>query len=65
MADEKRVVIKMAERLHNMRTIQYMGESEKKKRAKETISIFMTVARKLKNEKVINELNNLSMKFVM
>ena len=60
LKDEECAVIKMAERLHNMRTIEYMEESEKKRRAKETISIFMPVARKLKNEKVINELNNLS-----
>ena len=59
LKDEECAVIKMAERLHNMRTIEYMEESEKKRRAKETISIFMPVARKLKNEKVINELNNL------
>ena len=56
LKDEECAVIKMAERLHNMRTIEYMEESEKKRRAKETISIFMPVARKLKNEKVINEL---------
>ncbi len=65
LEDEECAVIKMAERLHNMRTIEYMEESEKKRRAKETISIFMPVARKLKNEKVINELNNLSIKYVM
>lgn len=55
----------MAERLHNMRTIEYMEESEKKRRAKETLSIFMPVARKLRNEKIINELNELSIKYVM
>ena len=49
LKDEECAVIKMAERLHNMRTIEYMEESEKKRRAKETISIFMPVARKLKN----------------
>ena len=65
LEDEECAVIKMVERLHNMRTIEYMEESEKKRRAKETISIFMPVARKLKNEKVINELNNLSIKYVM
>ena len=65
LKDEECAVIKMAERLHNMRTIEYMEESEKKRRAKETISIFMPVARKLKNEKVINELNNLSIKYVV
>ena len=65
LKDEECAVIKMAERLHNMRTIEYMEESEKKRRAKETISIFMPVARKLKNEKLINELNNLSIKYVV
>lgn len=65
LKDEECAVIKMAERLHNMPTIEYMEESEKKRRAKETISIFMPVARKLKNEKVINELNNLSIKYVV
>lgn len=65
LKDEECAVIKMSERLHNMRTIEYMEESEKKRRAKETISIFMPVARKLKNEKVINELNNLSIKYVV
>lgn len=65
LVDEECTVIKMAERLHNMRTIEYMEKSEKQRRAKETISIFMPVARKLKNEKVINELNKISMKYVM
>lgn len=63
LADEECAVIKMAERLHNMRTIEYMEESQKKRRSKETISIFMPIARKLKNEKVISELNDLSMKY--
>lgn len=65
LIDEECAVIKIAERIHNMRTIEYIEESEKKRRAKETIYIFMPVARKLKNEKIINELNNLSMKYVM
>ncbi len=65
LEDEECAIIKMAERLHNMRTIEYMEESEKKRKAKETLSIFMPVARKLRNEKVINELNELSIKYVM
>lgn len=65
LSDEECAVIKMAERLHNMRTIEYMEESEKKRRVKETIYIFMPVARKLKNEKILNELNDLSIKYVI
>ena len=65
LEDEECAIIKMAERIHNIRTIEYITESEIRRRAKETISIFMPVARKLKNEKIVNELNNLSMKYVM
>lgn len=65
LSDEKCAIIKMAERLHNMRTIEYMEESEKKRRARETISLYMPVARQLKNEKLIKELNDLSIRYVM
>lgn len=57
--------MKIAERLHNMRTIEYMEENEKNRRARETISLYMPVARQLKNEKLIKELNDLSMRYVM
>lgn len=65
LSDEECAIIKMAERLHNMRTIEYMEEDDKKRRARETISLFMPVARQLKNEKLIKEFNELSMKYVM
>lgn len=65
LSDEECAIIKMAERLHNMRTIEYMEESEKKRRARETISLYMPVARQLKNEKLIKELNDLSIRYVM
>lgn len=65
LENDECAIIKIAERLHNMRTIEYMEESEKKRKAKETFSIFMPVARKLRNEKIINELNELSIKYLM
>ena len=65
LEDEECVVIKMAERLHNMRTIEYIDKRDKSRRAKETISIFMPVARKLKNERIINELNSISLKYIV
>ena len=45
--------------------IEYMEENEKKRRARETISLYMPVARQLKNEGLIKELNELSMRYVM
>lgn len=65
LKDEECAVIKMAERLHNMRTIEYMEESEKKEKGERNYFNIYAVARKLKNEKVINELNNLSIKYVV
>lgn len=65
LSDEECAIIKMAERLHNMRTIEYMEEKEKKRRAGETISLYMPVAKQLKNEKLVEELNKLSMKYVI
>ena len=60
LEDEQCAVIKIAERLHNMRTIEYMEERERQKRAKETIAIFMPVVKKLQDDKLISELNEIS-----
>lgn len=58
------LLIKLAERLHNMRTVEFMNEDERQCKAKETIEIFMPLARKLNNQKLIDELNDLSMKYL-
>ncbi len=55
--------IKLAERLHNMRTVNFIDESKKGEKAKETIECFMPLARKLGNKKLINELNDLGIKY--
>ena len=62
-ADEV-ILIRLAERLHNMRTIDYIEDSKKQKKAKETIDLFLPLARKLDNKKLIDELNDLCMKYV-
>lgn len=56
--------VKMAERLHNMRTIEFMDEPKRRAKAKETIEIFMPIARRIGNPKVISELNDLSVKYM-
>lgn len=43
-----------------MRTIEYMEERERQKRAKETIAIFMPIVKKLQDDKLISELNEIS-----
>lgn len=62
--DENVIMVKLADRLHNMRTIEFMDETRWKEKAKETLDIFSPIAAKLNNEKVIAELNDLSMKYV-
>ena len=57
------ILIKLTERLHNMRTIDYIDENKKIAKAKETIEIYMPLARKINNQKLIDELNNLAYKY--
>lgn len=57
------ILIKLAERLHNMRTIAFIDESKKQEKAKETMEVFMPLARRLNNQKFINELNDLCMRY--
>lgn len=62
--DERAMLIKLAERLHNMRTVEFMSEDKARMRARETFDIFLPMARKLKNEKLISELNDLTVKYI-
>lgn len=67
MLEEKKtdeaIVIKLAERLHNMRTIEFIDDSKKAKKVKETIEIYLPLARRINNQKLIDELNDLTMKY--
>lgn len=63
LENEEAALVKIAERLHNMRTVRYMGEAEAKKKARETLDIFMPVVRKLGDEKIMEELNDLALKY--
>lgn len=56
-------LIKLAERLHNMRTIEFIDDSKKAERVKETIELYMPLARRVNNRKLIDELNDLAMKY--
>ena len=61
-APEEVIQIKLAERLHNMRTIDYVSDTKKELKIKETIEIFMPLARRLNCKKLIDELNELAAK---
>lgn len=62
--DDRVVMIKLADRLHNMRTMEFMETQRWKEKAKETIEIFSPIAVKLNNSKLKAELDDLALKYV-
>jgi len=65
MVDDIRVIlVKLADRLHNMRTLQHLPEDRRIKIAQETLDIYAPIANRLGMSKVKNELEELSFKYV-
>ena len=62
-AESSATLIKLAERLHNMRTVEYMEAEKQQEKARETIEFFLPLARRLENSKLMDELNDLSLKY--
>lgn len=62
--DDSVIMIKLADRLHNMRTIEFMSPERGKEKAKETLEIFSPIAAKFDNSKLKAELDNLALKYI-
>src|SRR6478735_7936279 len=65
MVDDIRVIlVKLADRVHNMRTLHHLPEERRVKIAQETLDIYAPIANRLGMSKVKNELEELCFKYL-
>lgn len=62
--DIRVIIIKLADRTHNMRTLQYMNTEKQREKARETLDIFAPLASRLGISRLKIELDNLSLSYL-